>query len=202
MEHITASPLCWPNGWTRTKIKESSRFGCLNKPVSIAKATRFVLAELHRMGTPDFRVIISTDLRLRNDGLPYSNQRDPADKGCSVWWKNGDKQMVLALDKYDRIADNLYAIGKTVEAMRGIERWGSGEILERTFTGFQALPDPESMSQPNWRHVLNYSGDSLDGANVAYKIARKAAHPDHGGSGDLFHAVNRAWADAERELKA
>lgn len=202
MDHVTASPLCWPQGWKRSISKESSRFGKWNKPVSIAKATDFVLEELRRMGIPDYNVIISTDLKLRNDGLPYSSQRDPNDKGCSVWWKDGSKQMVLALDKYDRIADNLYAIGKTVEAMRGIERWGSGEILERTFTGFQALPDPSNATVEGWRQILDYYGNDIKEANSAYKVARKKAHPDHGGSSDQFYKVNEAWAKAEAELSS
>jgi hypothetical protein len=198
-EHITASPLTWPDGWTRTKSPERSRFGKWQKPVSIAVATTFVLEELRRMGIGDWNVIISTDLRLRQDGLPYSNQREPDDKGASVWWKDGDEQRVIALDKYDRIADNIYAIGKTIEAMRGIERWGGGEILERTFTGFTALPNPDA--QPSWRDVLDYYGDDIDDANTAYKVARAVAHPDKGGDTDRFYLVNQAWEQAEQELR-
>lgn len=197
-EHITASPLTWPDGWKRTRTQERSRFGKWQKPVSIAHATTFVLEELQRMGIGNWDVIISTDLKLRQDGLPYSNQRDPDDKGASVWWKDGKEKRVIALDKYDRIADNIYAIGKTIEAMRGIKRWGGGEILDRTFTGFTALPNPDA--QPCWRDVLNYHGNSLEQANTAYKVARAAAHPDKGGDADRFYIINQAWSAAEKEL--
>ncbi len=200
-EHITASPLTWPAGWQRTVKPARSRFGKYQKPISIAKATRNVLHELKLMGIPNFNVIISTDLRLRNDGLPYSVQREPKDKGIAVWWKKGEQQRVIALDKYDRIADNLWAVVKTIEAMRGIERWGSGEILERTFTGFNALPSPEDMNASRWRDVLNYHGDDIDDANVAYKIARSKAHPDKGGDIEQFHLINKAWKHAEVELQ-
>ncbi len=200
-EHITASPLTWPAGWQRTTEPARSRFGKYHKPISIAKATGHVLHELKLMGIPNSNVIISTDLRLRNDGLPYSVQREPEDKGIAVWWKKGEQQRVIALDKYERIADNLWAVVKTIEAMRGIERWGSGEILERTFTGFNALPSPESMNAPRWRDVLDYYGDDIDDANVAYKIARSKAHPDNGGALEKFHLVNKAWKQAEAELK-
>ena len=198
-EHITASPLTWPDGWTRTKSPKRSQFGKLGQAVTISKATNFVLDELRRMGIGDWNVIISTNLELRRDGLPYSNQKEPGDKGASVWWKdNKEKRRVIALDKYDRIADNIYAIGKTIEAMRGIERWGGGEILERTFTGFTALPNPDAQS--SWRDVLDYHGDDIDDANTAYKIARAAAHPDKGGDTDRFYLVNQAWNQAEKEL--
>ena len=198
IDHITASPLHWPEGWARSETQERSRFGKWNDPVTINKATRFVLDELSRMGVFQSDVIVSTNLKLRIDGLPYSNQKQPEDKGVSVWWIKDGKQMVLALDKYDRIADNIYAVGKTIEAMRGIERWGSGEILQRTFTGFQALPDPESASKPSWQQVLNYYGDSLSEAKTAYLKARKAAHPDHGGSTEEFKAVEEAWEQAQQ----
>lgn len=206
-QHITASPLTWPHGWKRTKIKLSSQFrtkrsnGCGSDNITIAKAVSFVLAELHRMGTPDYKVIISTDLQLRQDGLPYSKQKIPDDVGASVWWKDGDNQRVIALDKYNRIADNIYAIGKTIEAMRGIERWGSGEILERTFTGFNALPDPDSAAQPHWRTVLSYEGNDIGEAETHYKKRRSEAHSDKGGSDAEFHLVQQAWEQAQAELR-
>lgn len=198
--HITASPLTWPTGWPRTRTPERSRFGKWNAPVSIARATEEVLEELRRMGFPDFSVIISTNLRLRQDGLPYSNQRQPDDKGAAVWWKDGKEQYVIALDKYDRIGDNLHAIAKTIEAMRGIERWGGGEILSRTFTGFTALPWPDSANANHWRQVLDYYGDSLSDAKDAYLFIRSQAHPDKGGTENTFNLVQRAWEDAKREL--
>lgn len=200
-DHITASPLTWPDGWTRTEEPARSRFGKWNSPVTIAQATSHLLSELMRMGIPDCDVIISADLRLRNDGLPYSNQKSPKDKGVAVWWLDAPQQRVIALDKYDRIADNIWAIAKTIEAMRGIERWGAGEILERVFTGFNALPSPESVSTPSWRTALNYFGDNLQEAKIAYKKIRSKSHPDNGGDIEIFHLINRAWQQAEIELR-
>lgn len=197
-DHITASPLCWPEGWKRTRNKCRSNFAS-NR--TIDRATRFVIDELHRMGVRQNKIIISTNLQLRTDGLPYSQQRTPDDVGAAVWWtdKNGT-QKVIALDQYDRIADNLYAIGKTIEAMRGIERWGGGEILDRTFSGFTALPGPDHVVGRNWRDVLEYYGDSLDACYSAYLLARSAAHPDRGGSNEAFDEVQQAWEQAQLEL--
>lgn len=200
-EHITNYPLCWPPGWTKETTLIRSQFGKWQKPVSIGKATSLILDQLRLMtpSVPDWNVIISTDLKLRRDGLPYSNQIQPDEKGAAVWWRPSRKsedRRVLALNKYDRIGDNLYAIGKTLEAMRSIERWGSGEILERTFTGFAALP----YLSGSWREVLNYYGDDQHDAFKAYKVARSAAHPDKGGSDEGFVAVNAAWKEAQTEL--
>jgi len=192
MDTISASPLCWPQGWQRSVYEVSSRFGHYTKPISIAKAVNTVLDELRKMGIDKEDVIISTDLQLRNDGRPRSNQRQPDDKGASVWWKDGEKQQVIALDKYDTIADNIYAIGKTIEAMRGIERWGSGEILERTFTGFQALTD---QSGGAWWAVLGVD-EFADNKEIiaAYKYLRSKYHPDKpDGDRELFEAVQKAY---------
>ena len=210
--HITGSPLCWPEGWPRgeqdaharfnTKSKVKSQFSdysyMQSKKITIAKAADFVLDELRKMGIPDYMVIISTDLKLRRDGLPYSNQKEPGDKGVAVWFrecKDGSQQQVIALDQYNRIADNLYAIGKTIESMRGIKRWGGGEILNRTFTGFVALPDNES-----WWHILGVEKTaSSQEISDAFKRLRIQNHPDKGGSADQFYKINEAYKQATNQ---
>jgi len=198
MQNVDNYPLQWPAGWKRSKQQVSSRFGTWNKPVTIGAATSFVLGELELLGIPDCDVIISSNLRVRLDGLPYSNQANPTDVGISVWWSDGGKQKVIALDKYDRIADNLWAIGKTIEAMRGIERWGSGEILERTFEGFDALPNPD---KTHWRDVLGYQGESRSECKAIYLRKMRESHPDNGGNDSAAAAINQAWEDAKQELQ-
>lgn len=195
-KHIVAHPLCWPYGWPRTKQLIVSRFRKWNKEVTITKATDVVIDQFRLFGVPEWSVIISSDLKLRQDGLPKSGQRIPDDIGIAVWWKEGAKQRVIALDQYNRIADNLYAIGKTVEAMRSIERWGGGEILERTFTGFTHIEHIKS----GWRDVLEYDGSNLNAANKHYKVLRSLNHPDKGGDKNKFYEINQAWTEAEREL--
>lgn len=197
-EHISASPLYWPEGWKKTSLPTTSQFA----NHSIAKATKFIIDELGRMDIGNWNVIISTDLRLRNDGLPYSTQREPENKGVAVWWKDNGEQRVIALDKYDRIADNMYAIGKTIEAMRGIDRWGGGEILNRTFAGFTSLPSPDRVIERSWRDVLEYyDGNNIAHAKERYLIARMYAHPDkEGGSNEKFHEVEKAWEQCQAEL--
>ncbi len=196
-DEITSSPLTWPEGWKRASTKKRSQF----KSPSIAVAINLVTAELGRMGIKSFMIIISTNLRLKKySPEPYSVQKEPVDNGVAVWfreYKDGSTQQVIALDKYDRVADNIYAIGKTIEAMRGIKRWGGGEILDRAFTGFIALPKPDGS---DWRKVLDYYGNDLQEANSAYKSKRNKAHPDKGGNKDDFYKINVAWIAAEKEL--
>lgn len=207
---ITASPLTWPNGWPRTQRPEQSRFGKWNKPISIHRASSEVLDQLRIMGIPQRDVIISTDLKLRQDGLPYSNQKQPDDVGVSVWFMQDGQQKVIPLDKYNRIADNLWAVAKTIEAMRGIERWGGGQILERVFTGFNALPGPEDSAVAGWREYFASFGYDLEVVSdpkelllllrTVYKKLSKKLHPDRGGSHEEMALLNQMYSDGKQEL--
>jgi hypothetical protein len=51
--------------------------------------------------------------------------------------------MCFACDKWDQVHDNIYAVGNTIEALHGIERWGTDDTVEQAFTGFAALPSPK-----------------------------------------------------------
>jgi hypothetical protein len=73
--------------------------------------------------------------------LPYAKYKTPDDPGVAVYFELNGRSQVFACDKWDRVEDNLQAIRKTIEAIRGIERWGSSEMLNRIYKGFQALPE-------------------------------------------------------------
>jgi hypothetical protein len=196
LEHVTANPLTWPEGWRRANQQISSKFGHYRKgKPSMARSIDFTLRELDLMGIGDWNVIISANLNLRNDGLPYSKQATPQDPGVSVWFVQDDKPRVIAIDKYTKPGCNLWAIGLTVEALRGIERWGSGEILERSFTGFAALPPP-SPDVP-WRSVLDYEGHDLVECREKYRRLRGIHHPDKGGDVIQWDRIQAAWKEAQ-----
>src|ERR1039458_2305616 len=89
MAERTAYPLCWPEGWKRAKHREHAHFNKTRQPtynaqgqklfagktrLSVADAVNRVIAELSRMGIKDDDTIISTNVRLRLDGLPRSDQ--------------------------------------------------------------------------------------------------------------------------------
>jgi hypothetical protein len=64
---------------------------------------------------------------------------------------------------------NIYAIAKTIEALRGIERWGSGSMVEQAFTGFVTLPAPKSP----WEVIGVPRGASSEEIEAAFRAKAK-----------------------------
>lgn len=197
-----AFPLQWPTGRIRTSrwCRERAKFD-----VSFARAQNNIIHEVDlltdgRWG-PEAHTVISTNIALRRDGLPLANQRAPEDVGVAVYFVYKKKQMSFACDRWDKIEHNMQAIAKTIEALRGIARWGTGDMLEAAFTGFMALPAP---SVKTWREVLgvSFAGDmSTDDLKSYYRRAASAAHPDkHDNDGQAMVAVNLAYEQAKQEL--
>ena len=204
VSEYVAYPISWPIGWPRNKFRMHSRFGTYWKKPSVARARDVVILELQRMGILDFNIVISTNIPVRRDGLPYSNQKEPDDTGAAVYWRDGDKRLVLACDKYNTVGDNLYAIAKTIEATRAITRWGS-VTAEQAFAGYARLnektgpscweilecPTPGSVSFPVTEKIV------LD----SYRRKARENHPDHGGSSEAFAAVVAAKDTALQLIK-
>ena len=170
-----------------------------SRRLTIFDGLQRVLDELRRMGIDSNDVIISTNVRTRLDGMPRSGEREPDDPGTAVYWRTRDRDQVIAIDLYDRVADNLAAIAATLEAMRAIERHGGAQILERAFTGFVALPQAS-----NWRTALDLPPDvrNLNVVEDKYRRLVSAAHPDRGGSTDRMVELNLAIEAARKELGA
>ena len=175
-----AYPLHWPAGWPRARHRKTAPF-----KVTPSQAKREMMNEIARLGTRD--VIVSTDQPLNRDGSP-TLRRTWGDPGVAVYFKRKGRAVVLACDQYEQLHDNMRAIGKTIEAMRGIERWGASEMLDRAFTGFEALAAPEQ-----WWQVLGLTA-SATAAEIdrAYREKAKTAHPDAGGSGAAMSRLNAA----------
>lgn len=183
-EDITNYPLSWPLGWKRSTYRQEARFD----HHSIIQCARALDTQIHRMdGT---NRIISTNIKVRADGLPYSNQRVPDDPGVAVYFKWEKKDIVFACDKWDRVEDNLWAIVKHIEALRGQERWGVGS-LDQAFAGYAALPDPNAVP---WWSVLGVAETATnEQIRAAYLQKAKVTHPDAGGDAMQFDQVQKAY---------
>jgi len=201
-ERINASPLCWPSGKPRVSdfTRKTGNFGSRQKPITVRYAVDEIYRELGLMGIPDWQCIISSNLELRQDGDPRSGQRAPIDPGAAVWWRsNSDKPYTcVASDRYVKVEHNLWAIAKTIGAIRGIERWSGEAARDQAFTGFKALP---SESTRHWSDVLEMEKSTdLAVIKIRYQHMRGKAHPDKGGSSAWLHEVQKAWEQAQAEL--
>jgi len=204
MTERKAYPLSWPAGWKRSTSRASAHFKTYGTRLSVHDAVQRLLRELELMGVHDWEVIISTNVPLRLDGLPRSD-KEPADPGAAVYWrhrnwKEGQPLRCMAIDRYNRVADNLAAIAATLEAMRAIERHGGAQILDRAFLGFAALPEKASQS---WREVLGIDGTpTLELVESRFRNLAKVHHPDQGGDREKFEQITAARDAARMELSA
>lgn len=174
-------PLDWPPGWKRTKYPRRAPF-----KVTPSQAERDMLDELRMMGAK--RIIISTNRRVNRDGSFSVARQTIFDMGVAIYFRRNGRDVVLACDQYDEIHANVRAIGKTIEALRGIERWGASDMLDRAFTGFEALPAPEQ-----WWQVLGVAQSAdRDEISRAYRDLARTAHPDQGGSDAAMARLNAA----------
>lgn len=193
-----AYPLQWPTGRTRTSpwSRKDAKFR-----ITFAVVRDEIVQEVKRLCGWRYRdpdIVISTNVPLRKDGLPLAGQRAPEDPGVAVYFEYKGKQVCFACDCWKTVADNMQGICKTIEALRGISRWGTGDMMEAAFTGFALLDAPDSA---NWRATLGIGvGATLADAREAYR--RKAAehHPDRGGDSQKMSKINAAWQQAQANL--
>jgi len=104
----------------------------------------------------------------------------------------------MAIDRYDRVADNLAAVAATLDAMRAIERHGGATILERAFSGFTALAAPAGL---HWSEILGVPKNArrLE-IDAAWKRLRSQLHPDRGGDAAAFDEAAKAYEAASKAV--
>lgn len=185
-------PLQWPLGRLRTDgyARKGDPF-----KVPEGKVRADLARELRLMGVTDF--VISCNLMIRNDGLPYANQKQPEDPGVALYFTRKGQEICISCDQYAKINTNLRAIGLSLGAIRGMERWGTEEMVDRAFTGFTALPEAIIMGERTtrlWHEVLQVLPDAdIEIVQAAYKRMLMKSHPDTGGSDFKFQEVQNAW---------
>lgn len=196
-----AYPLAWPPGQPKTTRPRKSKFvgeAVQQKLVDIRKHLKAMGAE---------GVVVTSNLPVRNDGDPRQGAVAHGDQGVAVYWLVKGHAHVLACDCWNKVTCNLRAIELSIEAMRGIRRWGAVQS-HQLFTGFRALPPgaaPEVVL--DWREVLGpdwpeglENDELLAMARARHRRLMRTAHPDAGGSDARAADLNTALGAAEVEL--
>lgn len=191
---VEAYPLHWPLNKPRTQgyRRENSRF-----ETSFTRARDQLINEVKLMGGKS--LVISTNINLRRDGLPLAGQRAPEDPGVAIYFtdKSG-KQKCIACDRWRKVEDNLWAVAKAIDALRGIQRWGTGDMVEAAFAGFTALPAVPKKQQ--WFEVLEVSRRAdASAVQAQYRSLALRHHPDRGGSHQKMAELNAALDEFKRE---
>lgn len=220
MSDIQRYPLSWPTGWKRTPYSQRRRaafhshktvYGSNVQPdgsraswrakdsLSVGQALERLGGELKRLGAQ--RVVISSNLRVRQDGLPYAQQaKQLDDPGVAVYFRLGNQPRVLACDKWSSAAENMAAIAGHIAAIRAQDRYGVG-TLEQAFAGYAALPEKADGS--DWRSEFGFNTDerpNVDAVESKFRALARERHPDTGGSHEAMARLNRARTAAYTEL--
>lgn len=191
-----AYPLKWPDGWKRTPAAKVKR-----GPYRVGhdQALGALLDSVRLLGA-DYPVV-STNIKVRNDGLPYAQQRCIEDAGVAVYFMLDGEQRVMACDQWWSIKDNIRAIGLAIDGLRAVQRSGASAILERAFAGFSALPGPGA-DDPPWHMVLDMgAARDLPTAERNYRRLVQRHHPDKGGDPAVFQRLKRARDRARKEVR-
>lgn len=190
----------WPGQLRSMFERDNARFSS-----DYQGTLELVTYEAHRLGSDDVVVQLAlSDSDLRKDGLPRAHAK-PDHPGAIVVLPESDKgRLSFACDRYgDRHRvpgwqDNLRAIGKTMEALRAVDRWGATQGQQ--YAGFAELPESSTSVQDAAAFVAWVVGTPeawdtyLADPAVLRKDVREAAkrlHPDHGGDAESFARLQR-----------
>ena len=204
VEIAMSSPLQWPVHVARATEHRQSKFRRAGSRYisgrTIAEARDLVLLEMERFGGE--HILVTTNVPINADGWTLtSNRRTPDDRGVAVYFNlpsGGDDdhddgyRQAIAVDVYDKVGCNLWAVGRTIEAFRQIERDGGPSVMRAAVSGFRQIA---AMSGGvSWWDVLEL-GANADEAEIraAYKRLAKIRHPDApDGSDDVFITLQEA----------
>ncbi|HEX8315677.1 MAG TPA: hypothetical protein VF609_11820 [Flavisolibacter sp.] len=189
-------PLRWPLGYPVTENPEPNyNFN----QWTLAAARKELLTELNRLKPESFVITRNND--KRKDGLTYSaDNLNKIPKGVAVYFTIEGEQKVLCCDMWDNWGDNMRALTLTINALRGLERWGCSNIMKGAFSGLKELPYQTDAGDKVWQ-VLHLSAKPASWAVVegAYKSLAKQYHPDiPGGSSDKFSELQEAFQKAKQ----
>lgn len=189
-------PLEWPAQQPRTRFPEQGRFEVGNE-----KIIDDLREEIRLLGGSS--VVISSNARTKSNGEPYARPGVITDFGVAIYFRRNGSDVCFACDRYSKIYHNIRAIGLTIAALRGIERWGGKQLVDKAFTGFTALPDPMEVPRAWWEILGVRSDATTDDIRRARMALARKFHPNNGSTPDekKMSLINGA-ADEGLRLRA
>ncbi|WP_020471534.1 J domain-containing protein [Zavarzinella formosa] len=177
-------PLSWPESWTRTTSPAKSQF-----KTSLTASIDNVQGSLKRFAADSGRkvekILVSSNVSLM--------ERNPKDAGVAVYFTWDGISTCIAVDRYQRIEENLQAIHHVIEAERTKLRHGGLNLVRAAFRGYAALPPPSKTSENPWQLLGIEKGAKEADIEAAYREKAKRWHPDAtGGNNEMMARLNAA----------
>lgn len=172
---MRAFPLQWPV--TETKSREQPLF-----KQTLASSLQKLKRQVELMGGKN--LVLSSNYSLGNER--------PKESGVCAYFLLDGQNVAIPCDRWRWVEHNVYAIALTLEAMRGMERWGAKSMITAMFSGFKALP---AKAGADYHAILGLPpGEPLteSGIEAAYKRRAKVVHPDQGGTTEQWAALREA----------
>ena len=166
--------------------------------------------ELRRVGAEIGTIlVVSETARASKDGPPMAGSRMAYPGVVLRFVKGGSVEVEIATDKYADWKSNLRGIALSLEALRGINRWGCSE-QDQQYLGFPALPPPDPDALDTAEAAARFVARLIDPKSeddmsrllldspamfeIMFPQARKRVHPDgrNGEGHDDFIKVQKA----------
>lgn len=203
---LFGQPVLWGAGKPRFERLEAARKEALkiqrlflNEIAELLQITRKRANDLCCAENWDWleRVFFKTGIRPRRPRV-FVNWLD---EEVPLEWLAFLLETIWPCDRWRTIAENVQAIAKTIEALRGIERWGAKHMVKAAFRGFAALPEKAS-SRTCWQvlGLLSGSQQTRDHIETAYRAKAKECHPDAGGTHEQMAELNEARQQALQSI--
>ncbi|MEN0050630.1 MAG: DnaJ domain-containing protein [Bacteroidota bacterium] len=200
--------LVYPAAYVKVAKPTKSKF---DKKLTLHNSLNELAKELGLFEASD--IIITMNVPLTRGGMPFPlgnvMAHQPEQVGVSVFFTKLNQRAGLCNDKWDMVQHNVRALKKTIEAFRGIERWGSQESLLNIMAN--GLPDARpvdlalpSMHNKQWWEILELGQSRSEKAILsAFKRLSQIYHPDKsGGSQEMFKILVDARDKGLGSIKA
>lgn len=128
MNALAPCPLAWPTGEPRAARRGFATF----EVTSFARVREGVERSIALLGG-NAGIVISCNLPMGSNGEPLDVPA-PRDPGVAVYWTQlrhaaPPLRSHIACDRWRSVLHNLHAIELTLEARRGLARWGCTDLV-------------------------------------------------------------------------
>jgi hypothetical protein len=159
--------------------RQANQFGYRSRGVDRDDALRLLGEEIDRIRGFDVQIGVVTP--ADNISLAGTMRKQAfLSTGVEVSFMAGDRQLVFYTNAFREVNANLYAIGRGLEALRKLERYGITQANQQ-YEGFAQLDSGHVVDAERGRVLADQAG--------GLRKALRQHHPDQGGSERDFKDV-------------